>query len=428
MEKLPQETTIKERAYASESAGTLLSPHPSSSSQTRSVHESEPGDFRVCLFFNHEEGPVGYSIYSVDVRDVGGYDGSQQDLQQPKLRPLIELASEVYPKGMGVFAVGSRIYLVGGEIVPPRKKYGKTHALTDSVYMIDTAAPLPLRVVTPPQSRMNGGKTMPTVDHVNGLVYVLSCIPPFYTQFNKKNVFFESFDPNTDKWSPLPNPPFFNFVDDRAEGGLVVSHSVVGSTILFCTYLKNFVYAFHLELNTWESIEIGQEHWSHFPFPSESVLLSDSVWAALGGRPLSSCCLISELGFIQKEVDDLGIVLAPHPCLDYLVYCHLLRSKNGWLCVVTFGLDDEHDNGGKPSVLATVFRLVKKRTDTAYFYEVFHWPAHRRYPSLEEGVPNPEKVVGEIPVFGAVDLRCSMFNVEVNHFNEMSGLAACFLL
>jgi hypothetical protein len=417
---IQKSTSVAAAAHESGGLETQLSSSPMRSAESSSL---EHNDSKVCLFFFHEEGPVGYSIYTIDVGAIGGHE-NMGSLEKPTqtLTPLIELSSVDYPKGMSAFAVGSRIYLIGGDVVPRRRrKYGKnTLALSDIVYVCDTSS-RPLSFV--PEGRMNGGKTRPFVIPVNGMFYILSHIQPDM-EFNKKNAFFESFDPNTNKWSTLPNPPFYDFEVARTgtsvgRSALVVSYTVVGSMIVFFTLAKSFLYAFHINECKWERFEISRRQYSRFPFKRDSVLISDSVWATAGYPPTSSH-LVPELGFIKRGVEDLEILPFDSPCLAYDALHHLLDLENGWFCLVKAGRDAFADSGGKQAVLATVFRLVEKRKDEFHLYEVYPWLAHEGPPLLEKCFPDPEKIGGETAVLRAEEVRCSLFNVavDVNHFHE----------
>ncbi|KAI8567739.1 hypothetical protein RHMOL_Rhmol02G0144900 [Rhododendron molle] len=83
-----------------------------------------------------------------------------------------------------------------------------TH-LERSAYVCDIASPPPLSVI--PARRMNGGKRCPFVSRVNGKFYLLSAHPTHSTHFTNKTPLFESFEPDAEMWSALPNPPFYEY-------------------------------------------------------------------------------------------------------------------------------------------------------------------------------------------------------------------------
>lgn len=395
---------------------------------------------KVCLIISHLEKPIAYEIYLIDVRDIGCNSGSstshddndwtKQQIQN--LTPAIELPSDKYSKSMGFFNVGSRVYMVGGERVtasPHTRSENDTH-LDCSVYVCDTASPPPLSVM--PARRMNGGKRFPFVSRVNGKFYVLSAHPTRSTHFTNKTSLFESFEPDAEMWSALPNPPFYDYGEYPYCGspGVVKSNTVVCSKIFFYTTHKDRLYAFNTDCSEWETFNMSTYQWPDFPFRNGSpISIPDySMWSTVG-YPLTAHALIPEKGFVSKGVEGLTTLLNHHPSISYLVDFHVLDSKNGWFCLLKSGCHAHSYAGGKPSLLACVFRLVENRKDKVPAFEIYRFPSHDMFPALGEGAhPDHERIVGETSVLAATDLRCSLFKVESKHFEVESGFSTSFLL
>ncbi|KAF7151620.1 hypothetical protein RHSIM_Rhsim02G0133500 [Rhododendron simsii] len=407
--------------------------------------DSSPDPMKVCFVISHLEKPIAHEIYLIDVRDISCNSGStsssstsevdndwtQQEIQN--VTPAIELPSGKYPESMAFFNVGPRVYMVGGERVtaPPHTRSEKNTHLERCVYVCDTASPPPLSVV--PACRMNGGKRFPFVSHVNGKFYVLSAHPTRSTRFTNKTPLFESFEPDAGMWSVLPNPPFYDYGEYpyRGSPGLVESNTVVRSKIFFYTTHKDFLYAFDTDRSEWETFNMSTYNWENFPFRSGApILIPDyGMWSTVG-YPLTAHALIPEKGFVSKGVEGLTALLNHHPSLSYSVHLNVLDSKNGWFCLLKSGCHAHSYAGGKPSLLASVFRLVENRKDKVAAFEVYRFPSHDKFPALEKGArpPDYERIVGETSVLAAADLRCSLFKVESKYFEEESGFTTSFLL
>lgn len=83
---------------------------------------------------------------------------------------------------MGSFALGCRIYLLGGEVDSESGDY--TQIISNEVYFFDTAAAVssssPLYVAPP----MQGAKRSPLAIHVHGMVFVISDMPSLDTYYS----------------------------------------------------------------------------------------------------------------------------------------------------------------------------------------------------------------------------------------------------
>lgn len=401
----------------------------------------------IYLLYFHEEGPVGYAMYRINVGAFSIDENASNNAVA--ISPVLELPRAHYPRFMAAFAVGSRIFLIGGEIgidiggeigiddddYDDRDK--PTVRLSEMVYVCNTASALPLSVLqgTP----MNGGKTFPIIIPVNEMIYVISELPTLYTYLDKDTTLFEVFDPNANegkgKWSSLSNPLFYpSSCDDygcgawsRSHVSRIVSHAVVECKIFFCTTRKDHMYAFDVNCNTWERFDIYNPIGEvHFPFRDGAMLISDKSWAATGAYSESLVCtydLTAEFGFVRKNVEDLEAISSPNPHLAYYVMDYqLLDLSNGWYCLLQFGTDDEHFRRGNQYIFASVLRLVKKRMDDVFYNDVYPWPCHCK--PLTKDSCDVEKSIGQIEVFGATDLHNSLFSIGAKSF--MTDLVACF--
>ncbi|KAI8567740.1 hypothetical protein RHMOL_Rhmol02G0145000 [Rhododendron molle] len=104
------------------------------------------------------------------------------------------------------------------------------------------------------------------------------------------------------------------------------------------------------------------------------------------------------------------------------MHLHALDPKNKWFCLLKSGCHAQPYVGGKPSLLASVFCLVENHKDKVPAYEVYPFPSHDKFPALEKGArpPDHNRIVGEMSVLAAADLRCSLFKVESKYFEEES--------
>lgn len=107
----------------------------------------------------------------------------------------------------------------------------------------------------------------------------------------------------------------------------------------------------------------------------------------------------------------------------------MLDSKNEWFCLLKSGCHAEPYAGGKPSLLAGMFRLVENRKDMVAAFEVYLFPSHDKSPALEKGdFPDHKRIVGTTSALAAADLRCSLFKVESERFEWEFCFDTSFLL
>ncbi|KAG5555749.1 hypothetical protein RHGRI_006406 [Rhododendron griersonianum] len=345
-----------------------------------------------------------------------------------------------------------RIYLLGGDVglhgeVDFVLQEGRnTESMSKNVYFFDTAAAISSSSsslsVAPP---MEGGKTLPRAIHVNGMVYVISAFPSFYTSYSEEEPLFEVFDPlgneGEGKWSSLPRPPFYcrssNHGSHEINGaGRIVSHAVVGHKILFFTTKRDPVNVFDVCYHRWTSLKVYNGGNHRLPFRRTVMPIFDSVWAALGTSPcrmspISTFNLTADFGLVGREVEGLETIRSTHePPLAYGIYYHLLDMGNGLVCLLKFGNDEEGFMKGKAYVSATVFRLVKKRTDKVSFGESKYRLGQRLLPLLPPGVRvhDYSEVIGEIQVFCAEGLRNSLFAPGVENYNTTYAAVGSFVM
>ncbi|XP_058205359.1 uncharacterized protein LOC131319216 isoform X1 [Rhododendron vialii] len=409
-------------------------------------------DSEVYLLYNLHSGPVRYVMYKLHTSAIGNDDDKGNDSTRiPNLTTVFELPREKYPGSMGSFALGSRIYLLGGEVglhgeVDFVLQDGSnTQRISKNVYFFDTAAaisaPSSLSVAPP----MEGGKRLPRAIHVNGMVYVISDIPSFYTCYCEEEPLFEVFDPlgneGEGKWSSLPRPPFYcrssNHGSHEINGaGRILSYAVVAHQIFFFTTKKDQVNVFDVYKRGWTSLKVYNGRNNRLPFGKTVMPISDSVWAALGTSPcrmspISTFNLTADFRLVGKEVEGLETIRFTHePPLAYGIYYHLLDMGNGLVCLLKFGNDEEGFMKGKAYVSATVFHLVKKCTDKVSFGESNYWLGQRLLPLLPPGVRMHDysEVIGEIQVFGAEGLRSSLFAPGVENYNTTYAAVGSFVM
>lgn len=65
----------------------------------------------IYLLYFHEEGPVGYAMYRINVGAFSIDENASNNAVA--ISPVLELPRAHYPRFMAAFAVGSRIFLIG---------------------------------------------------------------------------------------------------------------------------------------------------------------------------------------------------------------------------------------------------------------------------------------------------------------------------
>ncbi|KAH7853645.1 hypothetical protein Vadar_005055 [Vaccinium darrowii] len=420
-----------------------------------SSSSSKFDDSEIYLLYSLYCSPVRYVMYKLDTSAIGNDDdGGGNDLRRiPNCTAVFDLPSEDYHCAMGSFALGSRIYLLRGEV---ERHCGvdivclggrDAIRLSEKVYFYDTAvsssSSSPLSVAPP----MGGGKKSPLAIRANGLA----------PGHSSKWFGIRHFRP---AWHLL-QPPFYpRSSDNLSEGKRVLSHAVVGQLICFFTAKKHLsykgveaVYAFDVLSCHWEHLHDFKTGNSKPPLRGAVMQVSDSAWAGLSSyrgasrSPISTFDLSANFGVVGRGVEGLEFCLIRMPPRAYDISYHLLDMRNGWFCLLNFGTVNETmppyalrvlgDIGGiralhegKKYISANVFRLVKRRKDKVSFCESResgHWRGQTLLPPSD--VPRDvSKAVGEIQVFGAEELRSSLFAAGVKSFNTSYHLVGFFAM
>ncbi|KAI8562312.1 hypothetical protein RHMOL_Rhmol03G0027200 [Rhododendron molle] len=390
-----------------------------------------------------------YVMYKLHTSAIGNDDN------KGNLTAVFELPSEKYPCSMGSFALGSRIYLLGGEVgfngeVDITAKGGRnTQRLSEKVYFFDTAVSISSSSPLSVAPHMEGGKRSPLAIHVDGMIYVISALPSLYTYYSEEEPLFEVFDPQGNEgegeWSSLPRPPFYRRSSNHGSteingAGMIVSHAVVGHRIFFFTTKKEQVDVFDVYKRQWTPLKVcnGCDD-IRLPFKEAVMPIFDSAWAAIGTSihrrsPINTFNLTADFGLVGRDVEGLETIrCTPKPPLAYGIYYHVLDMGNGWVCLLKFGNDKEGFANGKSYIFATVFHLVKKRMDKVSFDESKYWLEGQRLlplPPPSTGVQKRDhnRVIGEIQVFGAEELRSSLFAPGLENYNTSYAAVGCFVM
>ncbi|XP_059644347.1 uncharacterized protein LOC132286095 [Cornus florida] len=217
--------------------------------------------------------PFVYDIYKIPVPVD---DESCQPMSSSSLKtPVLSLSKDEYPSGMGFFSVGSKIFMIGGEIY---KDYWTT--LNKDVYIYDTCTCV---VEKSPSAGMQVGKIYPrAMGPLHGKFYVSS----------HKLSDFELYDPQLQSWSLLPRPPVPS-ADHSRTGFHIVQHAIVDHNILISTSTGH-VYVFDSIAQVWSKLEPdvvnGGGYILRLPFIGEggAEFVDDGVWLALVSRDYGS--------------------------------------------------------------------------------------------------------------------------------------------
>ncbi|KAH7854759.1 hypothetical protein Vadar_017487 [Vaccinium darrowii] len=441
-----------------------LSPPPSSPLSSSKFDDSE-----VYLLYTLFDGPVRYVMYKFDTSAIGNNDdeGGNNSRRIPNCTTVFELPSDEYPRAMGSFALGSRIYLLGGEVGLHHEVDFiclPTIRLSEKVYFYDTAvsssSSSPLSVAPP----MGGGKKSPLAIQMNGLVYVISSLPNIGTFYSEEEPLFEVFNPQggnegEGEWSSLPRPPFYARSSNEGGGGSlrIISHAVVGQLICFFTANRRFscegigaVYSFDVLSCHWEHLNNYKTGIRSPTLMGEVMQVSDSAWAGFFSSrgtirsPISTFDLSANFGVEGRGVEGLEDCRLRMPLGAFDVSHHLLDMRNGWFCLLKIGTVNEtmpphalwvlDDMAGiralhkvKKYISANVFRLVKRHKDKVSFCKSSHWLGRTLLPPPD--VPGDvSEAVGEIQVFGAEELRSSLFTAGVESFNVYHYLVGFFAM
>ncbi|GMY08294.1 putative disease resistance protein RGA3 [Fagus crenata] len=229
---------------------------------------------KLYLFFWHAYSPVMYTLYEIDVPrplpPPPTKAAQDAEIKKPRpLLPILQLKTGEYPDGMSCVQLGSKLYFFGGEFdiddqyidedVKKKLKNEKRDVFPRDVYIFDldthNISDKPLDKLLVHGTPMKSGKASPHAFAANEKIYVVgSSIEMDISDRSKmKDVnlesfyFFEVYDPESNKWDFLPNPPIGK-VETKWVG-----HAVVGSkALLVASQLGNeSLYCFDLRAKQW---------------------------------------------------------------------------------------------------------------------------------------------------------------------------------
>lgn len=243
------------------------SPSPSVSISQQSAAESKSPEGEpehVFIFFWFTSGPIAYSLYSVDAPPVPSVINSVPYSSKPEsssscdhhhqvlsksdntrtIYPILEFPSGDYADWMCCVELGSKVYFLGG--VPHGNQSGP---LPRDVFVLDARAACTsnhcssdkelLKKGTP----MNTGKPYPYVFAALGRIFVISARLQYNNWKDEQLSWFEVYDPDTNRWVIMPNPP----VDVWVEGHAVLDRKV------FLVGTDSRVLYFNLDNSVWVS-------------------------------------------------------------------------------------------------------------------------------------------------------------------------------
>lgn len=265
--------TDVESSRVDESGDSSASEYASASDYEISNMGSTPTIF---LFFYHDGPDMSYSAYSIELpRDISDQlvDSDGFILNSKPISPAFALKEEnEFSSHCAAVTFGSKVYFLGGRLEVPRGSSADTERLFCQVRVFDTRHPdQGLLSVAP----MHAPKETPCVFVADGFLYALgstlksfgNILPGF-----KGSGVFERYDPISDQWQVLPDPPTptvcwedNNFLDKATVVGRQV---FIGSSI----YL-----VFNLDSNKWDSFP-PSDIAARFPYGSLFVGETNSLY------------------------------------------------------------------------------------------------------------------------------------------------------
>jgi hypothetical protein len=236
----------------------------SSQSQSHRVPSSTKSN-ELYLFFWHPYSPVMYSLYKIVIElpkhlpPPPMNEPHDPKIIDPKpLSPILVLKTGQYPKNMCCVSLGSKLYFLGGEFniddpyigedVKANVKNEKRDVFPREVYIFDIAThnsgigasgDLSDKLLvrgTP----MNSGKARPQAFVFDDKIYVVgSTIQSNISDRSKLKglkirsfAYFEVYDPSSDEWTILPDPPI------RKLKSRWVGHVVVGKKVILVSWQR----------------------------------------------------------------------------------------------------------------------------------------------------------------------------------------------
>ncbi|CAL8123070.1 unnamed protein product [Prunus armeniaca] len=220
------------------------------------------------------------------------------------------LTGEFLPVDMGCGVFGSQIVFAGGlkfniTTVPDPLKWRFGPDSSSAVYGFETRDPNPT-IKMSGRERMFGemfGKGIcdPLLVEVSGKLYALARETEFFRVSTP--TYFQVFDPNFKKWSPLPAPPILEKGDITDS-----SFAIMGNFILMSTPNIPVVYGFDTE-NDAGWIEIGTPRFFYgrsLPFKGKALVVPDNngyfLFTFTFGRAIIVHFIGADHGEVIKEL------------------------------------------------------------------------------------------------------------------------------
>ena len=187
----------------------------------------------------------------------------------PPLKRTVDFVASGLPLGMGLLKLGNFLYMFGGENRNESERESESensdtdnnggrysggisrHSLVDGATLLGENPPSPVykldltnNLSEPLQlSSMFGPKLYAIVEEIGGQIYVLSQKPVSHT-----SPLFEVWNPMTDQWRALPNPPLFS------DGMDIWSYCVCDGKII-CKMKFGSINRFFIASETWDCVE-----------------------------------------------------------------------------------------------------------------------------------------------------------------------------
>ncbi len=282
----------------------------------------------------------GQALYVVDIPeldpDTTSYHVEPRIL--PMKSPIIDFPLDRYASSMAFVQLRSKFYFLGGKL--SRDDDGNItqafHSAPKNLYVFDpyayasapssTSASLFLRNGTP----MNTLKDRPLVFVALDKIYILSS--------KTEDNCFEVYDPDTETWTVLPNPP----LSSHDQWAVWISSAVVNSKVIVAKS-NGFVFCFDIYFNKWFSYV----HQFPYPMHGRAVMVEDIIYGCRPGNPAITLTPNLNIGtsnelqrfykhraILQPDVSDLCTL---SPAYQPGVTQHLVHLGNKCFCYISAG-------------------------------------------------------------------------------------------
>ncbi|XP_021750566.1 uncharacterized protein LOC110716264 [Chenopodium quinoa] len=226
----------------------------------------------VYLFMTHFGSSMAHTLFAIPIDLCNRECDEKKPSDQRRIEPIIEFPASEYPLVMACAKLGSRLYILGGERQRSPCCSGSesdpNQIYPPDVYVLDEN-----RNIQKLKVGMNTGKPTPVAFTADGKLFILgSCGGPnLISCTSLKPIdlpssslrFFEVFDPTTNEWTILDDPPV------TTPTIWVSSPVVVGRKVyLYGRFLgkggSGVLLSFHLDSYHWEWAGIGSND-ANFP-------------------------------------------------------------------------------------------------------------------------------------------------------------------